>query len=102
MSENERYQCRICLDDECTREDVIAPCACKGSAQWVHRNCLNQWRATREDRAFSRCTECLQDFKLIAVVDDHQVRTYTHTHTYTYTSYTNAYVNADVAHLFSP
>ena len=28
------------------------------------------WRTTQQDRAFSRCTECLQDFRLIPVHED--------------------------------
>ena len=63
--EEELYTCRICLDDELQRCDVIAPCSCAGSSKWVHRACLDQWRTTREDRAFSRCTECLKDYELI-------------------------------------
>ena len=62
---DEYYTCRICLDDELRRCDVIAPCSCAGSSKWVHRACLDQWRTTREDRAFSRCTECLADYELI-------------------------------------
>ena len=63
-AENGLLTCRICLDDECKREDVIAPCSCSGSAKWVHRACLDQWRSTREDKAFSKCTECLKEYEL--------------------------------------
>ena len=31
---------------------VAARCGC------THRGCLDEWRATRSDRAFSACTEC--------------------------------------------
>ena len=48
--------CRICLDDE--GDDFIAPCACKGTQRYVHRSCLDRWRATREGLAFSQCGEC--------------------------------------------
>lgn len=58
-------QCRICLctEDEESDErekgtDLIAPCRCRGTAHWVHRACLDKWRATQEDRAFAQCTEC--------------------------------------------
>ena len=37
---------------------LISPCQCRGSSAWVHRGCLDQWRATQEERAFSQCTEC--------------------------------------------
>ncbi len=59
--------CRICLEDELDRADVIAPCSCMGSSKFVHRECLDIWRTTQQDRAFSRCTECLTDFRLIPV-----------------------------------
>ena len=59
--------CRICLADELDRADVIAPCSCMGSSKFVHRECLDMWRTTQQDRAFSRCTECLTDFRLIPV-----------------------------------
>ena len=63
-----RRFCRICLDDEGEGEQrggLIAPCACSGSQRWVHRECLDNWRAVCEDRAFSRCTECLTPFHLV-------------------------------------
>ena len=55
--------CRICLEgsdhtSELHAERLISPCSCRGTQGWVHRGCLDQWRATREDRAFSHCTEC--------------------------------------------
>ena len=50
--------CRICLEND-HPQDMIAPCKCKGSSKWVHRQCLDQWRIIETDRAFSKCTECL-------------------------------------------
>jgi len=61
----ETLTCRICLD-ECERKELIAPCSCKGTQRWVHRACLDQWRATREDRAFSKCTECMFEYHLVS------------------------------------
>ena len=63
------YSCRICLETA-ERSEVIAPCACKGTSKWVHRGCLNHWRSTREDIAFSKCTECLQSYELTSRADD--------------------------------
>lgn len=57
--------CRICLET-CERYEVIAPCRCSGSSKWVHRECLDKWRSTREDKAFSKCTECLASYELVA------------------------------------
>ena len=41
---------------------LISPCLCKGTSKYVHRTCLDEWRACREDRAFSKCTECLFEY----------------------------------------
>lgn len=49
--------CRICLQDD-HPETMIAPCRCKGTSKWVHRECLDEWRTNEPDRAFSQCTEC--------------------------------------------
>lgn len=51
-------QCRICLstDDE---EDLISPCLCAGSVRWVHRRCLDEWRAQGiRPNAFAQCELC--------------------------------------------
>ena len=55
--------CRICLDEE-NDQGMIAPCRCKGTSKWVHRECLDQWRANNaQDLAFSRCMECRFNFQ---------------------------------------
>ncbi|GFZ19879.1 RING/FYVE/PHD zinc finger superfamily protein [Actinidia rufa] len=41
----EQIQCRICL--EIDGRDFIAPCKCKGTSKYVHRECLDHWRAVR-------------------------------------------------------
>ncbi len=68
--ESNGYTCRICLEDDLSRSDVIAPCACRGGSKWVHRSCLDRWRSMREDKAFSRCTECLQYYQLICTTNE--------------------------------
>lgn len=43
MEENLPF-CRICLDiDELP--NLISPCLCSGTSKWVHKKCLNRWRA---------------------------------------------------------
>ncbi|XP_047308337.1 uncharacterized protein LOC124911850 [Impatiens glandulifera] len=57
--------CRICL--ECDGDDddeLISPCMCKGTQQFVHRSCLDQWRSVKEGFAFSHCTTCKAQFHL--------------------------------------
>ncbi|VFQ92749.1 unnamed protein product [Cuscuta campestris] len=60
--------CRICL--ECDGEDdddLISPCMCKGTQQFVHRACLDHWRSVKEGFAFSHCTTCKAQFHLRVV-----------------------------------
>ena len=56
--------CRICLEEETdiSNNSLVAPCRCAGNSKYVHRECLDQWRAT-SPRAFSQCAEC--NFKYI-------------------------------------
>ncbi|KAI3891877.1 hypothetical protein MKX03_004593 [Papaver bracteatum] len=53
---SEKNQCRICL--ETNRRGLIAPCLCKGTSKYVHRDCLDQWRSVKEGFAFAHCTTC--------------------------------------------
>lgn len=52
--------CRICLESDAPADDpLIAPCRCAGSMKWVHRKCLNEWRAQEKvPLAFSHCPQC--------------------------------------------
>lgn len=53
------FTCRICLEDESTTDNFIVPCKCKGTAKYIHRHCLDKWRATTSNReAFTHCTTC--------------------------------------------
>ncbi|CAL1359335.1 unnamed protein product [Linum trigynum] len=57
--------CRICLESDCERGDeLISPCMCKGTQQFVHRVCLDHWRSVKEGFAFSHCTTCKAQFHL--------------------------------------
>ncbi|KAH7426556.1 hypothetical protein KP509_10G005900 [Ceratopteris richardii] len=46
--------CRICLEFEtCVPGDeLISPCQCKGTQQFVHRECLDHWRSVKTIAAF--------------------------------------------------
>ena len=55
--------CRICLETDSDPEDeLISPCMCKGTQQFVHRSCLDHWRSVKEGFAFSHCTTCKTNF----------------------------------------
>lgn len=57
--------CRICFESESERGDeLISPCMCKGTHQFVHRSCLDHWRSVKEGTAFSHCTTCKARFHL--------------------------------------
>ena len=59
-------ECRIC---RCTAEEtgemLFAPCLCKGSLEWVHPTCLEQWRQAAPTSASRvRCDMCHGPFEL--------------------------------------
>ncbi|CAO2170608.1 unnamed protein product [Urochloa humidicola] len=57
--------CRICLEsDSEPGDELISPCMCKGTQQFVHRSCLDHWRSVKEGTAFSHCTTCKAQFHL--------------------------------------
>eukprot|EP00897_Mesotaenium_endlicherianum_P009356 jgi/Mesen1/8449/ME000475S07702 len=59
--------CRICLESEEGEQPgdtLISPCMCKGTQQYVHRSCLDHWRAVKEGFAFAHCTTCKAQFHL--------------------------------------
>tara|TARA_R100001163_G_C5058030_1_gene194588 strand:+ start:757 stop:1746 length:990 start_codon:yes stop_codon:yes gene_type:complete len=50
--------CRICLEED-DKANMFTPCRCSGSLFYVHRACLNEWRATSNNPdAFNRCFTC--------------------------------------------
>ena len=55
-------ECRICLSAD-DQDDLISPCLCSGTSKWVHRACLDRWRAVKhQTSAFTHCTECRFEF----------------------------------------
>ncbi|CAD7934285.1 unnamed protein product [Amoebophrya sp. A25] len=77
--------CRICLesDQDSSRSScieprtLIAPCLCRGSAQWVHRGCLDAWRTQGSSvnaTAFTHCCECGFEYSLRYVVESTESR----------------------------
>lgn len=68
--------CRICLEyDGEPGDELISPCMCKGTQQFVHRSCLDHWRAVKEGFAFSHCTTCKAQFHLrVEMLEDYSWR----------------------------
>ena len=58
----EEKTCRLCYGDE-DDGPLVQPCACRGSAQWIHKHCLEQWRrkSAKEDAAY-RCGQCMNHY----------------------------------------
>ena len=59
----EEKTCRLCLEGEADGP-LVQPCACRGSAKFVFKHCLEQWRRTspKEDAAY-RCGQCMDEYR---------------------------------------
>lgn len=65
--------CRICFEHSPIIE-LIRPCRCTGTMQYVHRDCLDQWRASDNNpEAFSKCGTCNYNY---VIQDVYSVRGY--------------------------
>ncbi|GAA5957737.1 hypothetical protein JCM10213_004760, partial [Rhodosporidiobolus nylandii] len=57
--------CRICMDGEDAELGrLFVPCQCKGTAKFVHEECLRQWRTKDESMAFFICGMCGSRYRL--------------------------------------
>ena len=61
--EEEEPRCRLCWGGE-DDDPLVQPCACRGSAKFIHKGCLERWRRTspREDAAY-RCGQCMDEYR---------------------------------------
>lgn len=50
------YTCRICLQDESNRDNVIAPCKCNGTQKYIHIYCMNQLTSNKKYK--TKCPTC--------------------------------------------
>ena len=55
-------RCRLCLEED--DGPLVQPCACRGSAKFIHKACLEKWRRTspKEDAAY-RCGQCKDEYR---------------------------------------
>jgi hypothetical protein len=61
-------QCRICLEENLERNDVIVPCKCSGTQKYVHKRCLNEWRTiNRNNRLYHKCQLCNTEYSLMII-----------------------------------
>lgn len=60
---SELHICRFCFGDE-NQEDLISPCGCTGTMEFVHKDCLSNWLINnRGDKRYFQCNECKKDYK---------------------------------------
>lgn len=51
--------------DKGTNYELISPCYCRGTMKWVHRMCLDAWRAASTSTdSYSRCEQCGFKYRL--------------------------------------
>ena len=63
--------CRLCRGGE-DDGPLVLSCACRGSAKWIHKACLEEWQRTgsREDTA-DRCGQCKDEYdELLSAMPD--------------------------------
>ncbi|ANS04357.1 membrane associated ring finger 1,8 [uncultured Mediterranean phage] len=74
MSSTSEYtvptECRICFSSSPSQGQLITPCDCSGSLQYVHENCLSHWRTIEEDRRPRATCEVCQGPYNTAIVPD--------------------------------
>ena len=60
--EEDEKRCRLCLEGD--DGPLVQPCACRGTAKFIHKACLEKWRRTsqREDAAY-RCGQCKDEYR---------------------------------------
>ena len=56
MNQHDGPSCRICFESQV---GLIAPCRCKGTVKYIHRECLDTWRASHTTAdCFTHCPQC--------------------------------------------
>ena len=69
--EEDEKACRLCRGGE-DDGPLVLSCACRGSAKWIHKACLEEWQRTgsREDTA-DRCGQCKDEYdELLSAMSD--------------------------------
>eukprot|EP00959_Pyramimonas_sp_CCMP1952_P441332 9239125-Pyramimonas_sp.AAC.2 len=61
----EEILCKICYEgqeDEDGPKELVRPCACRGSAAYIHIACLKQWHLSLGNPTTLRCPTCKQAY----------------------------------------
>ncbi|KAL9657320.1 hypothetical protein ABK040_011540 [Willaertia magna] len=71
--------CRCCHSVLTENDDYIAPCKCTGSMKYVHRYCLDQWRAVSpRQESFYECDICKHTYVFKEVDENGRVIEHQH------------------------
>ena len=65
------HECRICGGLDGLNDELIDPCDCQGSVQFVHMSCLQQWISARPAHIRMICEMCHVPYrlKLVTVIN---------------------------------
>ena len=76
QAETKEMSCWVCYGDETDSGELVSPCACRGSVQWIHRGCLRTWLKTSMGSALSQslssertCPQCKSPYNLAKASD---------------------------------
>lgn len=59
-TESETHMCWICYSDD-RSEELISPCQCKGTMQYAHQSCLQEWL---QQSSTKTCPHCSHTYKV--------------------------------------
>lgn len=64
--EEELPECRICLE---SHGNLISVCACKGTCEFVHEECIVEWiqQFPEEHEKYKNCEICKSEYNLVLV-----------------------------------
>ena len=67
---SEARQCRMCMEEEGPGRQLVSPCRCTGSQQFIHLDCLQKWQAhclkstQASEKAATTCSVCKAKFSI--------------------------------------
>jgi hypothetical protein len=57
--------CRFCLESTTTEKNqLVSPCNCKGSIEYIHTKCLLRWRISNLNNIINNCSICKSYFNI--------------------------------------
>jgi hypothetical protein len=59
---SKKADCRFCLEPDLVR-NLVSPCVCKGSAKYIHNDCLLKWYLREPERG-RYCNTCLEEYTI--------------------------------------